>query len=85
VVLALSLDLLSNLHEPFLVLAQACGLIRIFMTRLISSSESILSVAISWYIGCIPPLHRQRKRHICSLYHEIKLLSKDRHYRCPSA
>jgi hypothetical protein len=46
-VLAPALDLLSNLHEPLLVLAQVCGLIRIFMTRLISRSESIISAAIS--------------------------------------
>jgi hypothetical protein len=57
-VLAPALDLLRNLYEPFLVLAQACGLIRIFRTRLTSSSESILSSVISWSIGCIPPLHR---------------------------
>jgi hypothetical protein len=59
-VLAPALDLLNNLHEPFLVLAQACGLIRIFIMRLISSCESILSAEISWSIGSIPPLHRQQ-------------------------
>jgi hypothetical protein len=46
-VLEPALDLLSNLREPFLVLVQACRPIRIFMTGLIFSSESILSVAIS--------------------------------------
>jgi hypothetical protein len=40
-VLAPGLGLLSNLHEHFVVLAQTCRLIRIFMTRLIFSSESI--------------------------------------------
>jgi hypothetical protein len=59
--LAPALDLLSNLHQPFVVLGQACGLIRIFRTRFISSSESILSAAISSSISCIPPLHRQQK------------------------
>jgi hypothetical protein len=41
-VLGPALEHLSNLHDHFLVLAQVCGLIRLFMTRLISRSKSIL-------------------------------------------
>jgi hypothetical protein len=52
------LDLLNNLRESFLILSQACSLIRIFMTRLISSCQSILSAEISWSIVSILPLRR---------------------------
>jgi hypothetical protein len=46
-VLAPALEHLNNLQDHFLVLAQVCSLIRLFMTPLISRSESILSAAIS--------------------------------------
>jgi hypothetical protein len=45
-VLASALKYLSSLHDHFIILAQVCGLIMLFIAPLISRSESILSAGI---------------------------------------